>query len=173
VDLLATSFYQPNHISFYNVVLFIHIATVVIAFGGLFTYGVAQAVVTRPDQRRHVPFWHHLQHEIGKKIITPGAILILITGIYLAAEGNFEFSNVFVTVGFVAIIVLLGLGHAFFMPTEVRAAEAAERDIAAAGSGEVELGPEYQALAKRLAGVGIATNLFILAVIFVMVIKPL
>jgi len=173
VDVLATSFYEPDKITFYNVVLFVHIAAAVIAFGGTFTYGLVQAVVMRPEQRRHVAFWHRLQHEIGNKVITPAAVVILLAGIYLAAEGNFDFSTAFVKIGVVAIIVLLGVGHAFFSPTEVRAAEAAERDIAAAGSGEVEFGPEYEALAKRLAGVGIAANLLVLAAIFVMVIKPI
>lgn len=173
MNLLAISVYQPDKITFYNVVLFVHIASAVIAFGGTFTYGLVQAFVTRPEQRRHVPFWHRVQHEIGNKLITPAAVVILLAGIYLAVEGNFDFSEAFVQIGVVAIIVLIGVGHAFFSPTQVRAAEAAERDIAAAGSGEVVLGPEYQALAKRLAAVGIAANLLVLAAIFVMVIKPL
>jgi uncharacterized membrane protein len=173
VEVLATSVYQPDHVSFYNVVVFLHIAAVVIAFGGTFTYGLVQAFAMQPGNRRHVPFWHRAQHEIGNKIITPAAIVILLTGIYLAADGNYDFSTVFVQIGIVAIVLLLGSGHGFFSPTGLRAAEAAERDIAAAGSGEVEFGPEYQALGKRLALVGIAANLLVLATIFVMVIKPL
>jgi uncharacterized membrane protein len=173
VNLLATSFYQPDQISFYNVILFVHIAAAVIAFGGTFTYGLVQGFVMRPEQRRHVPFWHRVQHEIGNKLITPAAVVILLAGIYLAAAGNFDFSTTFVKIGVVAIVVLLGAGHAFFSPTEVRAADAAERDIAAAGTGEVEFGPEYQALAGRLQVVGIAANLLVLAAIFVMVIKPI
>jgi uncharacterized membrane protein len=170
---LATSFYQPDKVTFYNVVLFVHISAAVIAFGGTFTYGLVQAVVTRPDQRRHVPFWHRVQHEVGNKLITPAAILILLAGVYLAVVGNYDFGKAFVTIGVVIVVGLLGLGHAFFSPTELRAMEAAERDIAAAGDGEVVLGAEYQALAKRLAAVGIAANVLVLVAIFVMVIKPL
>src|SRR4051794_38332389 len=131
--LIATSFYEPDKVTFYNVVLFIHIAAAVIAFGGTFTYGLVQAVVTRPEQRRHVAFWHRLQHEVGNNLITPAAIVILLAGIYLAAVGNYDFAKAFVTIGIVIIVVLLGAGHAFFAPNELRAAEAAERDIAAAG----------------------------------------
>jgi uncharacterized membrane protein len=173
MELLGISVYQPDQITFYNVVLFIHIAAVIIAFGGTFTYGLVAAVVTRPEQRIHIPFWHRLQQEIGNKLITPGAVAILLAGIYLAAAGNYDFSTAFVQFGIVAIVVLLGLGHAFFSPTEIRAAEAAERDIAAAGTGEIELSAEYQSLSKRLAGVGIAANLLVLAAVFAMVIKPL
>lgn len=173
MDALATSFYQPDKVTFYNVVLFVHISAAVIAFGGTFSYGLVQAVITRPGQRRHVPFWHRLQHEIGNKLITPAAIVILIAGIYLAVAGNFDFGSAFVPIGTVIVVALLGLGHAFFSPTELRAAEAAERDIAAAGDGEVVLGAEYQTLAKRMAAVGIAANLLVLVAIFVMVMKPL
>ncbi len=173
MNLLATSYYQPDTVSFYNVVLFIHIAAAVIAFGGTFTYGLVEAVVTRPEQRRHLAFWHRLQRELGAKIITPAAIVILAAGIYLAAAGNFGFGDTFVSIGIVIIVVLLGLGHAFFMPTELRAAEAAERDIEAAGDGEIVLGAEYETLAKRLMVVGIASNLLVLVAIFVMVMKPL
>lgn len=173
MPLEAVSFYQPNSVTFYNVVLFIHIAAAVIAFGGTFAYGLVQGVVMRPEQRRHVAFWHRLQHEIGNKLVTPGGVVILLAGIYLAAVGNYDFGEVFVIIGVVIIVALLGAGHAFFAPTELRAAEVAERDIAAAGDGEVVLGPEYQALAKKLAAVGIAANLLVLVAIFVMVVKPL
>jgi uncharacterized membrane protein len=173
MHILATLFYEPDKITFYNVVLFIHISAAVIAFGGTFTYGLVQALVTRPDQRRHVPFWHHVQREIGAKLITPAAVIILAAGIYLSAAGNFSFGDAFVTIGILIIVVLLGLGHAFFLPTESRAAEVAERAIAAAGDGEIVLGAEYEALAKRLAAVGIASNVLVLVAIFVMVIKPL
>jgi uncharacterized membrane protein len=120
-----------------------------------------------------VPFWHRVQHELGNKLITPGAIVLLIAGIYLAAAGNYGFSDAFVGIGIVIVVVLLGLAHGFFGPNELRAAEAAQRDIDAAGSGEVTLGPEYQALAKRLATVGIAANVLVLVAIFIMVMKPL
>jgi uncharacterized membrane protein len=170
---IATSFYEPDKLTFYNVVLFVHISAAVAAFGGLFGYGIVGALLTRPGQARHVPFWHRVQHELGNKLITPAAVVILIAGIYLAAAGNYGFSEAFVGIGIVIVVVLLGLGHGFFGPTELRAAEAAQRDIDAAGGGEVTLGAEYQALAKRLATVGIIANLLVLAAIFVMVIKPL
>jgi uncharacterized membrane protein len=173
VHVVATSFYQPDKLSFYNVVLFLHISAAVVAFGGTFTYGLVEAIVSRPDQRRHLPFWHLVQRQIGLKIITPAASLILATGIYMAAVGNFDFGDTFVGIGIVIIVVLLGLGHAFFIPTELRAAEAAERDIEAAGDGEIVLGAEYNVLAKRLTAVGIASNLLVLVAIFVMVVKPL
>ena len=170
---LATSFYEPDKLTFYNVILFVHISAAIVAFGGTFGYGLVGAILSRPGQARHAPFWHRVQHELGNKLITPGALVLLAAGIYLVAVGNYGFSDAFVTIGFILVIVLLGLGHAFFGPTELRAAEVAERDIKAAGDGEVTLSAEYQALAKRLAAVGALGGVLILAAVFVMVIKPL
>lgn len=170
---LATSFYEPDKVTFYNVVLFVHVTAAVAAFGGTFGYGIVAAILNRPGQVRHVPFWHRVQHELGAKLIIPGALILLVAGIYMAAVGNFDFGSTFVSIGMIIVIVLLALGFAFFMPNELRAARAAERDIEAAGSGEVTLGPAYQALARRLAGVGILANLLIVAAIFLMVMKPL
>ena len=38
--LLATSFQVPGELSFYNLVVFIHIAAAVVVFGALFAYPV-------------------------------------------------------------------------------------------------------------------------------------
>src|SRR3954447_3120823 len=125
--MLATSYYIPNHFSFYNLVLFVHIAAVVAAFGGTFGYGLVQMIASRSSERRHMAVWHRVQHELGQKMITPGATVILIARIYLVAAGNYEFSDAFVSIGILIIAVLLGLGGAFFSPNGVRAAGLAQR----------------------------------------------
>ena len=45
----------------------------------------------------------------------------------------------------------------------------AERDLAAAGDGEVTLSAEHQALVKRLANVGALSSLLVLLTIYFMV----
>ena len=106
-------------------------------------------------------------------MITPGATIILIAGIYLVAAGDeYKFSNFFVGAGIVIIVALLGLGGAFFSPNGVKAAELAQRDIDAAGSGEIVFSEEYNAVARKLATVGIAANVLVVLAIFLMVIKP-
>jgi predicted integral membrane protein DUF2269 len=170
--MLATSYYVPDHFSFYNLVLFVHVAAAVAAFGGTLAYGLIQAFVMRPEGRPHAAFWHRLQGELGKKMIIPAATVVLIAGIYMVAAGNFDFSDAFVSIGIIIIVVLLGLGGAFFAPNEERIAEIAQRDIDTAGAGEVVFSDEYNALARRLAAVGIAANLLVLLAIFLMVIKP-
>ena len=95
--------------------------------------------------------------------------MVLLAGIYLAAAGPFDFGSTFVSIGIVIIVVLLGLGGAFFAPRERKAAELAERDVAASAGGEVKLSAEYEALAGRLRIAGIASSLLVVVAVFVMV----
>lgn len=169
---LATSFYEPDHISFYNIVLFIHITAAIVAFGITFAYPLIDAILRRPANRKHLAWWHETQVDLGRKLITGSGTLLLLCGIYLAATGNYTFKQTFVTIGLVLIIVLLGMGGALFAPTERKLAEAAARDIAAAGDGEVALSADYEALANRVKIYGITANVLILIAVFVMVMKP-
>ena len=170
---VATSFQEPNTISFYNIVVFIHITAAIVAFGITFAYPIVDAILHRPGNLKHLGWWHDVQGELGKKLITASATVLLIAGIIMAASGPYDFGKPFVSIGLVIIIILLGLGGAFFAPTERKAAELAKRDIAAAADGEVKLSAEYDAVAARLRTVGIVSSVLILIAVFVMVIKPL
>lgn len=169
---LATSLSEPGKVSLYNVVLFVHIAAAIVAFGVTFAYPLIYASLSRPANRRHLAWFHEVEEQIGKKVITTAATVILLAGIYLTSNGPYDFGSTFASIGLAIIIVLLGLGGAFFAPTERRATELAARDIAAAGDGEVELSDEYQAVAKRLATVGGLSSLLVLVAVFLMVVKP-
>ena len=96
---------------FYDVVLFIHVAAVVTAFGVTFVYPLIVPLTTRTAPEK-LPWLHRLQVEIGRKIITPSAALVLLAGLYLAlsGDGSFDMSDWWVGFGLLAILVLLGLG---------------------------------------------------------------
>jgi uncharacterized membrane protein len=172
MQTLATSFQQPDTISFYNIVVFIHVAAAVVAFGVTFAYPILDSILHRPGNTHHLGWWHRVQVELGRKLITAAATVVLLAGIYLAAAGPYDFGSTFVSIGIVIVVVLLGLGGAFFTPTETRAAELAERDISASAGGAVRLSAEYEAVAKRLRIVGAASSLLVLVAVFLMVVKP-
>jgi hypothetical protein len=158
--------------SFYNVVLFVHISAAVIAFGVTFAYPILGIFIAR-NAPRSLPALHRAQARIGKLLITPAATVLLAAGIYLAAQGPYKFSSVWIGGGLVIIVVLLGLGGAFFAPSEQRAAELAERDIAAApAGGEVTFSAAYEAVQRRVAMVGALASTLVLVAIFLMTIKP-
>lgn len=153
-------------VTFYTVVLAAHIASVVIAFGITFAYPVMYAVGIRREPRS-MPGIHRIQDIVGKAVITPFLAVALVCGIYLASKLH-VWSDFYVQWGLGAIIVLGGLGGAFFAPHERRLAELAERDVAAAGDGEVTWSAEYTAVRQRVAMVGYASNLLVLLTIYFM-----
>src|SRR4051794_2829029 len=155
-------------LTFTQVVLFLHIASVVIAFGVTFTYPIiVPATISRAPQ--HAAWLHGMQHQIGRYIITPGATLVLLTGIYLAADLD-VFSEWWVTVPLVAILVILGLGGAFFTPRERKLEELARRDVDTTPPGcPITFSQEYTDLARQVGMVGAFTSLLILVAIFIMV----
>ena len=159
-------------ISFYNVVLFIHIAAVVLAFGVTFTYPLAFAVARKGFQRQ-LPFFHRLQHVIGQRMVAPIGGVILLAGIYLAIKGPYDFGDPWIGITLLILIALLAAGGAYFSPREHRLAELAERDIAASpGDGPVELGAEYEGLYRQVHTVALIGNGLVLLAIFLMVTKP-
>ncbi len=135
---------------FYDVVVFLHIAAVVIAFGVIFTYPLIVPFARRHDARA-LPYLHRIQGHIGKWVISLGGTLVLLAGLYLAisGDGGFDFGDWWVGFGLLSILLILGLGGGFFAPTERRLAELAERDVAQAGSGPANMSAEYEALLHR------------------------
>ena len=103
--------------------------------------------------------------------MTIGGIVVLVSGLYLAADGDW-FDEAFVAVGIVAIIVLLGLVHGYFLPHDRRALTAAKRDIEAAGSDRVEFGEEFNRASLASARVGPIAGLIVVIAIYFMVAKP-
>jgi hypothetical protein len=158
-------------IFFYDVVVALHIAAIVVAFGVTFAYPIIGIYVTR-EQPRFLPVLHGAQERVGRFLIAPAGTIALLAGFYLASDRDYM-GKIWVIVPLIILIGLLGLGGAFFGPSEKRAAELSSRDVAAAGpDGPVTLSPEYHAVAGRIAKVGALANVLILVAIFFMAAKP-
>lgn len=161
---------MPTAILFYDVVLFVHIAAILIAFGVTFAYPLIDRLVAT-QYPRSLPAVHRAQAAVGQKIIAPAGGVALLAGAYLATDRDL-WNEVWVTVPATILVILLAAGGLFFGPHETRAADLAERDIAASGEGEVRLSAEYEAVQKRIASVGGLANLLILVALFFMTAKP-
>jgi hypothetical protein len=157
-------------VTFYNVVVWLHISAVVLAFGPTFAFGLYIALAQRKYPRA-MPAILESQIAITRSFVTLGGILIFITGMYLAGD-VWEFSDFFVIWGLLAIIALLGLAHGFFLPNDQRALRAAKRDIEAAGPGEVEFSGEFNEISGRSARMGPIAGLLVILTIYVMAAKP-
>jgi hypothetical protein len=157
-------------IRFYDVVVFVHVTAVVVAFGATFAYPFFQAVVERASPRS-VPAMFRAMHTTSRYLVVPGALVVLAAGVYLTIE-RWDFGQLFVIVGLFVVVVVIILGATFFDRHESRAIELAQRDVAAAGAGEVVLSDEYWEVSKRIARVGMLASLLILVALFFMVVKP-
>ncbi len=156
--------------SLYEVVLAIHIMAVVVAFGAIFAYPIVYAVAVRRDPRG-LPLVHGAEHTVERWLVNPGLLLVLLSGIYLASKGHL-WGQFFVQWGLGAVLVIGGLVGSVTMPAAKRAEQAAARDVAAAGDGDVALSDEYRALVRRLSIVGALLSLIVLLTILFMVIQP-
>jgi uncharacterized membrane protein len=161
----------PTAILFYDVVLFLHVAAVIVGLGATFAFPFFQGIAERTAPQS-VPAVLRAMQVIDRFLVTPALFVILGAGIYLVLDGPFDWEDTFVNVGLVGIVVLIVLGPAFFTRHEHKLLELAERDVAAAGSGEVQLSEEYMAYSKRYALVGSLAGVLILVIAFFMITKP-
>ena len=159
-------------ISFYRVVLFVHIAAVVLAFGVTFSYPIAMSAA-RKGYERHMGFLFRMQSVIGSRLIGPLGTVVLLAGLYLAFEGPYEFGDPWIGISLLILVVVLGVGGGYLAPREVRLAEMAERDVAASpDDGPVRFGEDYQQLFGKLRTGILAINVLVLIALFLMVTKP-
>jgi hypothetical protein len=156
--------------SLYDVVLAVHVMAVVIAFGVTFAYPIMFAVGARRDPRS-LPVLHRIEYTIERTLINGGLVLVLAAGIFLASDGH-HWSEFFVQWGLGAVVVIGAVLGGVMIPTAKRAETLAERDIAAAGDGPIEMSAEYGALTRRLATVGSLLSALVLITILFMAIKP-
>jgi len=161
----------PDHFDFYTLVLFLHVASAVIAFGATFAFPLVDMTIRRVDLRA-LPVWHEAQNQIGMKLITPFATLILISVIYMAADRWDKFGGFWFSAAGVIVIVLLGLGHGFFAPTGRKMRDQAQQDLAAGAADSGRMSEAYEALAARMRVVGIFASLLVLLALLLMVWKP-
>lgn len=161
----------PDHFDFYTFVLFLHIASAVIAFGATFAFPIIDVAIRRMDLRA-LPVWNEAQNQIGFKLMTPGAIVVLITGMYMASDRWDEFGGLWFSLAGGIVLVLLGLGHGFFAPTARKMRDQARTDIAAGAAERGTMSAEYEAMAARVRAVGIFSTLLVLLALLLMVWKP-
>ena len=89
----------------YKIALFLHILAVVLAFGPTFGYGFFFSVA--PQFPRATPAIIAGVQKVDRYLVSPGMIVLLVAGIYLQTDGDWDASEAFLSVGYLAIIVAL------------------------------------------------------------------
>jgi uncharacterized membrane protein len=153
-------------LTFFDVVLSLHVMAVVIAFGTTFAYPAFMPWARR-NHPTAMPVVHELSDRLGKYVMSPAMVVVLACGIYLASDAD-VWSESWVSVPLVILVIIGGLGGMFFAPNERKLGQLARRDLEGGG----ELSAEYDDLFRRVAVGGFATMALVLVAIFFMVAKP-
>jgi Sec-independent protein secretion pathway component TatC len=111
-------------VRFYDVVLWIHITAVVIAFGALFAYPIFLAVNARAPLPQRATL-HRAQIAFSKRVTGPTIGLILLAGIYLASDAD-VWSEFWLIAAVVLLFVIAGLGATVLRRGEERLLEQAD-----------------------------------------------
>jgi uncharacterized membrane protein len=155
----------------YEISLWLHITAVVVGFGATFAEAIMFPVAMKMDAR-YLPYVHRLQLAINQYLATPALVIVLATGFYQVADGDWELGDFWLSATILIVLVIGGLLGAYFIPADRRLGPMVEREIAAAGQGEVQLSEEYQRGARTEGIVGSITGLLLVIAIYLMVVKP-
>jgi len=150
-------------ITFYDLVLTVHILAVVVAFGVVFAYPVIDAFA-RATMPGNLAALHRLHVELATKVITPAMVVVLLAGLYLALD-RWSLGDPWISATFAILFVLFALTGAVLTPADRRLAELAERDVGAVSA-------EYEDARRRADAFGGLALLLVVVAIFLMVAKP-
>lgn len=162
---------MPLAVSNYELSLFIHVAAVMVGFGSTFAEAVMFPVAMKMGPR-NLPYVHRLQLTINQFFAVPALVLVIATGLYQMAEGNWEYGDLWVS-GSLTIVAIIGvLLLAYFIPADRRLLPMVEEEIANAGPGEVTLSEDYLRAARNEGVAGTITGILLVVAVFLMVDKP-
>jgi Predicted integral membrane protein (DUF2269) len=147
-------------VTVYDLVVWVHVTAVVVAFGALFAYPIFLAVNARAPIAQRAGL-HRAQIAFSKRVTGPTIGVILLAGVYLATDAKL-WDEGWVDVSFVLLFVIAGLGA-----TVLRRGE--ERLEATADGGD-EAG--YASALATVRTWTLVTLALIVVVIFLMTTKP-
>jgi uncharacterized membrane protein len=130
-------------ITFYSFVLFLHVAAVVVAFGGLFALPLLLGAGGL-DAARVLT--------LLRAVVNPAGVVVLAAGLYLALDGPYEFGDPWIGTTLLILVVVMGIVGAYLIPRARRL-------------------PDAAALLQFRRGL-LAADVLVLVAIFLMVTKP-
>jgi uncharacterized membrane protein len=162
---------MPLALSTYNVVEALHVIAVIGALGLPLSYPVLMPYFRRTHPRA-MPAVHAAQHRMAQRVISPGLLVVLVLGAYLAGKGHYC-GEAWVIVPLAILVVIGGLVGSVIAPGSQRLVQLARHDVEAApAGGEASFGPEYEALYRRVMTAEYLFGLLVLVAIFFMAARP-
>jgi uncharacterized membrane protein len=143
-------------VTFYGVVVWIHVLAVVVAFGSVFAYPLLYSALGRAGA---LATFHSTQALLWQRIVTPAMVVVLAAGIYLASDADL-WSEGWVSGGFVGLILLFAI---------VGVSTRWQREAAQLATTS---DPGYGPVAQRLNTAAAASMVLVTVVLFLMVVRP-
>ena len=156
-------------ITFDEVILTLHIIFAIVAFGVVFTWPLVMAAGSRLDPRA-MPWLHQMQQLVGRRIVSPGLLLVVVFGVILASEYH-AWKLFYVQWGVGAAIVIGAIEGAVLIPRAGRLADIARRDVGAGDHGTVTLSAEYRGLQRQLMLANALVSVIVVLTVYLMVIR--
>lgn len=147
-----------------ELLLFVHVLAVIAWLGGSFMLGILLEGAQRSKDEATVLGIANMADFLGKAVFNPAGLLTLGAGIWLVIETDLEFSEAWISIGFLGVATGAILGMAFYP----KAFERVRTGIAADGL----LGNETLGALRRLRLVSSAELLLLIVVVWAMVFKP-
>ena len=107
-------------ITLHSLSLWLHVSAAVVGLGATFALAVGFPLALKLDAR-YLPFVHHLSSSINRKLAGPALLILLITGIYQAADGDISLGEPWISGTFVIVIVLGGAAGRLLHPDRPQA----------------------------------------------------
>lgn len=106
--------------TFYEFLVFVHVLMVVVWVGGdVAIQALALRATAAKDPARMAAFSADAEW-IGLRIFMPASLLLVIFGIWAAIDGDWDFGQAWISIGFAAFLFSFFLGMAFLGPESGR-----------------------------------------------------
>lgn len=149
--------------TWYELFLWLHVMTAVIWVGGaIMIQAFALRVIAARDAERMAGFARDVEF-IGLRLLTTSSVVLLLSGIGLVLNGNWDWGEPFVSIGLVVWLGSFLTGALYLGPEGGRIAKAIEADGPAS--------PEAQRRITNILRYSRIELLFLLVVVFMMVVK--
>jgi uncharacterized membrane protein len=158
-------------ITTYDFSVFLHVTAVVVGFGSTFALAITFPIAQSLDVR-HLPYVHRLSLAINQWFALPALIVVLATGFYQVSDAGWKLGDVWLSGTLAIVVVLAVLILGYFVPADRRLGAMVQREIEAAGGGEVTLSEEYRRRSRTEGMVGGFAGLLLVVAIFLMTTKP-
>ena len=149
--------------TWYELWLFLHISTAMVWIGGATVAQIFGVLAQRSGNPAQSAAFGSSMAFIGPKVFAPASIAVLITGVLLTEDGNWEWSETFIWLGIVLWAAVSLVAFAFL----TRAMGRVGARMAAEGPS-----PELGAEVRKLVLLARILILVLFVIVFVMVVKP-